>query len=64
MSSRLKTSDALLHDSVESFLKMFAMIFLLDDVDNVNGLNDGDVLDSPTVLDEQGDVEINLCDLL
>ena len=62
--SKLKTSDVLLHDGVESLLKVFAMIFLLEDVDNVNGLNDGDVLDSPTVLDEQGDVEVNLCDLL
>ena len=43
---------------------MSAMTLLLEDVDKVNGLNDVDVLDSPTVLDEQGDVEVNLCDLL
>ena len=46
----LQIDDVLLHDGVERFLKMFAMIFLLEDVDNVNGLNDGDVLDSPTVV--------------
>ena len=27
-------------------------------------VTDVDVLDFPTVLDEQGDVEVNLCDLL
>ena len=54
----------LLHDGVEGFLKMFAMILLLGDVGKVNGLNTVNMLDSPTVLDEQGDVEVNLCDLL
>ena len=37
---------------------------LLDDDDKVNGVNDVDMLDPLTVLDEQGDVEVNLCDLL
>ena len=40
---------------------MSTMTLLLEDVDTVNGLNDVDVLDSPTVLDEQGDVEVSLC---
>ena len=56
--------DVLLHDGVEDSLKMSTMTLLLEDVDKVNGLNDVDVLDSPTVLDEQGDVEVSLCDLL
>ena len=58
------TSDVLLPDDVGSVLKMFAIMFLLDDVDKVNGQNDVDVLDFPTVLDEQGDAEVSLCDLL
>ena len=62
--SKVKTSDVLLYEGVEGLFKMFAMMFLLDEVDRVNGLSDIDVLDYPTVLDEQGDVEINLCDLL
>ena len=65
VNSRLMTSDVLFNDGVEGLLKMFAMIFPLEDVvDKVSGLNDVDVLDSLTVLDEQGDVEVNLCDLL
>ena len=43
---------------------MFAIVLLLNDVDKVNGQSDVDVLDFPTVLDEQGDVEVSLCDLL
>ena len=43
---------------------MSAMTLLLEDVDKVKGLSDVNMLDSPTVLDEQGDVEVNLCDLL
>ena len=39
-------------------------VLIVENVDKVNGLNDVDVLGSPTVLDEQGDVEVNLCDLL
>ena len=59
-----KMPDVLLHDGVKGSLKMSTMTLLLEDVDKVNGLNDVDVLDSPTVLDEQGDVEVSLCDLL
>ena len=43
---------------------MFAKVLLLDDVDKVNEQGDIDVLGSPTVLDDQGDVEVSLCDLL
>ena len=39
-------------------------VLLLDDVDKVNEVSDVDILDPVTVLDEQGDVEVNLCDLL
>ena len=56
--------DVLLHNGVKDSLKMSTMTLLLENVDKVNGLNDVDVLDSPTVLDEQGDVEVSLCDLL
>ena len=62
--SKVKTSDVLLHDVVECLQKVSATIFLLKDVGEVNGLSKVDMLDSPTVLDEQGDVEVNLCDLL
>ena len=64
MHSKVKTFDVLLHDVVECLQKMFATMLLLEDVSDVNGLSKVDVLDSPTVLDEQGDVEVNLCDLL
>ena len=53
----------LLHEDIEDLLKMFTTP-LLDDVDKVNEVNDVDMLDPLTVLDEQGDVEVNLCDLL
>ena len=59
--SRVPTSDVLLLDDVGSVLKI---VLLHDDVDKVNGQNDVDVVDFPTVLDEQGDVEVSLCDLL
>ena len=64
MHSKMKTVDVLLHDVVECLPKMFATMLPLEDVSDVNGLSKVDVLDSPTVLDEQGDVEVNLCDLL
>ena len=62
--SKLPSSDVLLSDEVGVVLKMFAIVLLLDDVDKVNGQSDVEVLDFPTVLDEQDDVEVNLCDLL
>ena len=62
--SRLPTFDVLLPDDVGSILKMFAVVLLLDDVGKVNEHNDIDVLGFPTVLDDQGDVEVSLCDLL
>ena len=37
---------------------------LLDDVDEVNEVGDVHLLVLFTVLDEQGDVEVNWCDLL
>ena len=45
--------DVLLRDGVRDLLKMSVMTLLLGDVDKLNELND-----------EQGDVEVNLCDLL
>ena len=56
--------DVFLHNGVEGSLKMSTVTLLLKDVDKVNELNDVNVLGSPTVLDEQGDVEVSLCDLL
>ena len=50
-------------EDVGDLLMMFS-ISLLDEVDKVNDVADVDVLDFPTVLDEQGDVEVSLCDLL
>ena len=61
--SKVRTSDVLFCEDVEDLLMMFS-ISLLDEVDKVNDVTDMDVLDFPTVLDEQGDVEVNLCDLL
>ena len=42
------------------------VVLLVNDVGKVNGQNDVDVwvLGFPTVLDEQGDVEVSFCDLL
>ena len=40
------------------FLAIFVVVFLVDDVDKLNGQNDVDVLGFPTVLDVQGDVEV------
>ena len=54
----------LLPDDVEVVLAIFVVVLLVDDVDKVDGQNDVDVLGFPTVLDVQGDVEVNLCDLL
>ena len=53
----VKFDDVLLE--VGSLLKMFGKLSLLDDVDKIDGLIDVSMLDSPTVLDEQGDVEAN-----
>ena len=44
-----QTFDVLLPDDVGSILRMFAIVLLIDDVDKVNGQNDVDVLDFPTV---------------
>ena len=56
--------DVLLLDDVGSILKMFAIVLLLDDIDRVNEQYDVGGLEFPAVLNEQGDVEVNLCDLL
>ena len=37
---------------------------MVDDVDKVDGKDEASNLGFPTVLDVQGDVEVNLCDLL
>ena len=47
-----------------NFLAIFVVVLLVDDVDTIDGQNDADVLRFPTVLDVQGDVEVNLRDLL
>ena len=62
--SKLPTFDVLLPDVVGSILKMFAIVLLLDDVGKVNEHNDVVALGFPTVLDDQGDVEVSLSDLL
>ena len=54
----------LLPDDVEVVLVSFVVVFLVDDVDKIDGQNDADVLGFLTVLDEQGIVEVSLCDLL
>ena len=64
MYSKMRAFDALLHNVVRFLLKMLDLLSIPDDVDKVDGLNDIDVLNFPTVLDQQGDVEVNLCDLL
>ena len=53
-----------LTDDVEIVLTLFAVVLLIDDVGKVDEQNDKDVLGFPTVLAEQGDVEVSLCDLL
>ena len=53
----------LLNEDVK-YPSMMIFILLLDDVDKVNEVIDVDILDPLTVLDEQGDVEVNVCDLL
>ena len=65
MYSKMRASDdAFLYDVVRILLKMLDVMSLLDDVDKVDGLTDVHVLSSPAVLDEQGDVEANWCELL
>ena len=55
--------DVLLKVDVMFFLKM-REVFLLIDVDEVNNVTDALMLPLSPVLDDQGDVEVNLCDLL
>ena len=55
--------DVLFKVDVLFFLKMREVLFLID-VDEINDVTDELVLLLPTVLDDQGDVEVNLCDLL
>ena len=61
--SKVRTSIALFNEGVK-YLHMMIFVSLLDNVDKVNEISDVDMLDPLTVLDEQGDVEIDLCDLL
>ena len=58
----MDASDVLLHKDIDDLLKMFTTP-LLDDVDKVDEVSDV-MLNPLTVLDEQVDVEVNLCDLL
>ena len=63
MHSRMMTSVVLFTEDAKC-LPMMIFVLLLDDVDKVNEINGVDILDPFTVLDEQGDVGANLCDLL
>ena len=54
----------LLPEDVEVALASLVVVLLVDDVDNFDGQDSVDVLDFPTVLDAQGDVEVVLRDLL
>ena len=55
--------DVLLKVNVMFFLKMMEVLLLID-VDEVNDVTDAFMLPPSAVLDDQGDVEVNLCDLL
>ena len=55
--------DVLFKVDVRLFLRMNDVL-LLDDVNEVSDVNVEGVLNPVTVLDDQGDVEVNLCDLL
>ena len=55
--------DVLLKVNVMFFLKMREVLLLID-VDEVNDVTDAFMLPPSAVLDDQGDVEVNLCDLL
>ena len=59
----MMTSVVLFLEDVKC-LPLMIFILLFDDVDNVNEVDDVDILDPFTVLNEQGDVGVNLCDLL
>ena len=54
----------LLPEDIEVVLAMFVVLLLVDDVDEVAGQVDADVLGFHTVLDVQGEVEVVLCELL
>ena len=64
MYSKMRVFDAPLCDVVRILFKILDVMSLPDGVDKVDGLIDVNVLNSPTVLDEQGDVEANWCGLL
>ena len=55
--------DVLFKVDAMLFLKMNDVL-LLSDVDEVNNVHDVVILSLFAVLDDQGDVEVNLCDLL
>ena len=59
----MMTSVVLFLEDVRRLLLMI-FILLFDGVDKVNEVDGVDILDPFTVLDEQGDVGANLCDLL
>ena len=58
--------EHVLHDVLfkVDVLFFFKMREVLIDVDEINEVTDELMLLLPTVLDDQGDVEVNLCDLL
>ena len=55
--------DVLFKVDMMFFLKMREVLLLID-VDEINDVTDVMLLLLPAVLDDQGDVEVNLCDLL
>ena len=55
--------DVLFKVDMMFFLKMMEVLLLID-VDEVNDVTDVMLILLPAVLDDQGDVEVNLCDLL
>ena len=55
--------DVLFKVDMMFFLKMREVLFLID-VDEVSNVTDALMLSPSAVLDDQGDVEVNLCDLL
>ena len=63
MMHSLMTSVVLFLEDVRSLLLMI-FILLFDDVDKVSEVDGVDILNPFTVLDGQGDVGANLCDLL
>ena len=60
--SKMESFDVLFFKDVQALLMMFDILPLDDD--KLSEVDDIDALNFLTVLDEQGDVEANLCGLL